>query len=157
MEVVLRRQRWLLALYGFRRGSAYFRLIRLRLSPSLSPLPFTPTMYLTTLPPIEPFYVTSPDLTKENWREKSEAKRAERDALIPPAWRLPASVLEDEERTDVTEVPGMCGLLNERELEITEIDDLGEVRLFSFLFSLAADPSYRAARQASLDWSLHRG
>jgi hypothetical protein len=89
-------------------------------------------MYLTTLPPIKPFYVTSPDLTKENWKEKAAAKREERDALIPTAWRLPDAVLGDEAMLDVRGVPASCGILDDLELEITEIDSLEEVRFFSF-------------------------
>lgn len=84
-------------------------------------------MYLTTLPPIAPFYVTSPSITKDNWRSRADEKRAERDALIPAAWRLPAAIVEDETVLDVTGVPKTCGILSEREIEITELDDLEEL------------------------------
>ncbi|GAA5885687.1 hypothetical protein JCM6882_007528 [Rhodosporidiobolus microsporus] len=76
---------------------------------------------------IPPFYVTCATVTKDNWREKAAAKRAKRDALIPVEWRLPAAVLEDETLSNVMEVPQTCGILTERELEITELDDVGEL------------------------------
>ncbi|GAA5849648.1 hypothetical protein JCM8547_000520 [Rhodosporidiobolus lusitaniae] len=84
-------------------------------------------MYLTTLPEIQPFYRTSPDITKENWREKAAAKGAARVGLIPPEWRLPAEVSGDDTMLSVMDVPRTCGIFSERELEITEEDDVGEL------------------------------
>jgi amidase len=56
----------------------------------------------------------------QDWRAISEAKRATRDALIPPAWRL--SSLPGPEVLDVTHVPVECGILSALELEITDTD-----------------------------------
>ncbi|GAA6001147.1 uncharacterized protein JCM10292_006399 [Rhodotorula paludigena] len=76
---------------------------------------------------LEPFYTTPATLTKDNWQAKAAEKRACRDALIPAEWRLPAVALDNEQMTDVTGVPATCGLLNKRELEITELDDVDEL------------------------------
>ncbi|GAA6047051.1 hypothetical protein JCM3770_004172 [Rhodotorula araucariae] len=89
-----------------------------------------------------PFYVTPATLTKDNWREKAAAKRAARDALIPPEWRLPEEFLRDEARKDVTGVPRECGLLNAREMEITEMDEVQE------LAKRVADRSFTAEEVA---------
>ncbi|BGP15791.1 hypothetical protein JCM10213_005727 [Rhodosporidiobolus nylandii] len=76
---------------------------------------------------IAPFYVTCPTLTKENWREKAAAKVAARDALVPLEWRLSSEILADTERMDVTGIPETCSILTERELEITELDEVEEL------------------------------
>ncbi|BGP39571.1 hypothetical protein JCM10449v2_003522 [Rhodotorula kratochvilovae] len=90
-----------------------------------------------------PFYITPATLTKDNWQEKAAAKRAARDALIPPDWRLPAEVLDDKERKNVTSVPKECGLLSEREMEITEMDEVEQ------LAKLIADRTYTAEEVAT--------
>ena len=51
------------------------------------------------------------------WSIIAERKRAQRDALIPPEWRLDPSLVP-EDRLDVLSVPEESGLLTERELEI---------------------------------------
>jgi amidase len=58
-----------------------------------------------------------------DWRVVAANKRAARDALIPPAWRL--SPLPGPEVLDVTHVPVNCGILSETELEITDTDARG--------------------------------
>ncbi|GAA5849651.1 hypothetical protein JCM8547_000521 [Rhodosporidiobolus lusitaniae] len=78
------------------------------------------------LPTVEPFYITPPDLTASNWRSRAAAKRAARDALIPAEWRLDEAVLAPANRDATTVVAG-CGLLSEREMEITELDELKEL------------------------------
>ncbi|KAL7419003.1 hypothetical protein Q5752_006688 [Cryptotrichosporon argae] len=49
----------------------------------------------------------------------AKAKRAQRDAAIPSAWRLAPGAIPDD-RLDVTAVPAECGLLTAAELAITE-------------------------------------
>ncbi|GAA6007715.1 hypothetical protein JCM10207_004851 [Rhodosporidiobolus poonsookiae] len=78
------------------------------------------------LPPIAPFYVPPAGLTADNWRSKAAEKRAARDALIPPEWRLPAAFL-GEDVLDATSVVRECDILTPRELEITELDELEEL------------------------------
>ncbi|GAA5830768.1 hypothetical protein JCM11251_001068 [Rhodosporidiobolus azoricus] len=76
---------------------------------------------------VPPFYVTCPTLTKENWREKAAAKRARRDALIPVEWRLSEKALKDQSLDNVIEISSTCGILTQRELEITELDEVEEL------------------------------
>lgn len=78
-----------------------------------------------------PYHQTLPHLTKDNWREHAADKRARQAALIPQEWRLSPEAL-DTAGDDVTEVPRTCGILSERELEITELDEVKEVRAFPF-------------------------
>ncbi|KAF8246482.1 amidase signature enzyme [Wilcoxina mikolae CBS 423.85] len=51
------------------------------------------------------------------WEEIGRQKRQERDSKIPDQWRLQNI---DKSRTDVISVPRECGLLTDRELDITE-------------------------------------
>ncbi|GAA6003800.1 uncharacterized protein JCM10292_003380 [Rhodotorula paludigena] len=78
------------------------------------------------MPLIAPFHVTLPHLTKDNWREKAAEKKQAQDRLIPAAWRLSPELLADD-RADVTGVPKECGILSDRELEITELDEVEEL------------------------------
>jgi hypothetical protein len=82
------------------------------------------------LQPIPPFYTTPPTLTADNWRSKALEKRQATRDLIPAEWRLPVSYLD---RKDATVVVKECGILTEREVEITELDELEEVRFSLFL------------------------
>lgn len=54
----------------------------------------------------------------QSWQEKAHAKREQRAASIPEAWRL--SALPSSEEVNVTHVPRTCGLMTQKELEITE-------------------------------------
>ncbi|GAA6027662.1 hypothetical protein JCM8097_007971 [Rhodosporidiobolus ruineniae] len=76
---------------------------------------------------VAPFYVTCPTLTKDNWRDKAAAKRAARDELIPLDWRLPQELVARDPAKGVMEVPKTCRILTERELEITELDEVEEL------------------------------
>lgn len=57
------------------------------------------------------------------WQEKLAKKKAECEAALPDAWRLPQAVI-DETRANPTKgvmhVPAACGLLSAEELDITE-------------------------------------
>ncbi|KAL1720608.1 amidase signature domain-containing protein [Schizophyllum commune] len=69
---------------------------------------------------------TPPVLEKpSDWTTIAAAKRAARDALIPPAWRLPDKPEYTDESSpayllDVTGVPASCGILRPDELVITD-------------------------------------
>lgn len=56
-----------------------------------------------------------------SWQSIAERKRAERDALIPQEWRLKS--LPPPEVVNVLDVPRICGLLSDEELDITENHD----------------------------------
>ena len=54
----------------------------------------------------------------EAWRPIADRKQRDRDARIPPDWRLksvPPSVI-----TNVLSIPHTCGILSKQELDITE-------------------------------------
>lgn len=59
------------------------------------------------------------------WQEKASAKKAAQEALIPKDWRLqhPPS----DPQLNVLDVPRTCGILNDKELEITELNDVAEL------------------------------
>lgn len=75
---------------------------------------------------VAPYHTTLPHVTKDNWRELAAEKRAQRDALIPAEWRLAEQFTSGDAR-DVTGVAKQCGILSEREVEITELDEVQEV------------------------------
>ncbi|BGP12227.1 hypothetical protein JCM10213_007485 [Rhodosporidiobolus nylandii] len=58
----------------------------------------------------------------DDWRTLAASARARTEALIPPAWLLPPSLLADLP-LDVRDIPRSCGILDARELEITEETD----------------------------------
>ena len=55
------------------------------------------------------------------WRELALIKLAQRDAAIPPEW-MPTSTQVPSELLNVIDIPRTCGILDARELEITELD-----------------------------------
>lgn len=74
-----------------------------------------------------PYYTPTPGvLNKDNWRDKCAEKRQKRDELIPAEWRFDTAKYDGLK--DVRGVPARCGILSEREIEVTEIDDAAEVR-----------------------------
>ncbi|KIX96407.1 uncharacterized protein Z520_07673 [Fonsecaea multimorphosa CBS 102226] len=63
---------------------------------------------------------------REEWRTLVERKRAEGAKAIPKEWRLSPSILESvnaDADISVLDVPGKCGILTPKELEITETYD----------------------------------
>lgn len=61
-----------------------------------------------------------------SWEQKAQAKRTQAAAKIPPAWRLPSTFLANISQVSsqsVLDIPRTCGLLNDRELQITESCD----------------------------------
>ena len=65
-------------------------------------------------------------MTVVSWEQKAEAKRAQAAAKIPLTWRLPSAILatiSEDSGQSVLDIPRTCGLLNDRELQITELYD----------------------------------
>ena len=65
-------------------------------------------------------------MTLNSWEKKAQAKRAQAAAKIPRNWQLPAKILEvvsQDSNQSVLAIPRTCGLLTERELDITEAHD----------------------------------
>lgn len=59
----------------------------------------------------------------KEWQEIVAEKRAEVASKLPQEWKLPPNILEDvtpNANTNVLDIPGKCGLLTNKELEITE-------------------------------------
>ncbi|EPQ27061.1 uncharacterized protein PFL1_05345 [Pseudozyma flocculosa PF-1] len=61
---------------------------------------------------------------KPDWKAVVARKRAERDALIPAEYDIPASKLPPVDGKSVVSFPATCGLLTPAEVAITEIDDV---------------------------------
>lgn len=75
---------------------------------------------------IEPYHTTLPHVTKDSWRQLAAEKREKRDNLIPAEWKLDAQLVEEAGK-DVTGIAQQCGILSQKELEITEIDEVQEL------------------------------
>ena len=54
------------------------------------------------------------------WHNIRNSKQAHRDSLILKEWLLPASSLPDDDVLNVMDIPRTCGLLDPKELHITE-------------------------------------
>ena len=59
--------------------------------------------------------------TQLHWQEQVADKRERQQAAIPQEWLIPPV---PEGQTNVIDVPRTCGLLTQRELEITEVTDV---------------------------------
>ena len=55
------------------------------------------------------------------WQELAADKKERQKAAIPTEWLIPPV---PEEQTNVMDVPRTCGLLTEKELEITGVSDV---------------------------------
>ncbi|ETI20590.1 hypothetical protein G647_08628 [Cladophialophora carrionii CBS 160.54] len=65
-------------------------------------------------------------MVREDWRILVAAKRAQVAKALPQEWRLPSSILDTVSPTadtNVLDVPAKCGLLTEKEIDITENHD----------------------------------
>ena len=73
-------------------------------------------------------------MNSKNWKDIAARKQAQRETLIPEAWKIDASVYEGQ--TNVLEVPNTCGVLSKQEIQITSnydaVDLLAEIRLRTF-------------------------
>ncbi|GAA6041540.1 hypothetical protein JCM8097_004252 [Rhodosporidiobolus ruineniae] len=56
-----------------------------------------------------------------DWQQRAQLKRAAQVGLIPPAWRLPASIISSLP-LDLRDIPRSCGILSANELDITEAE-----------------------------------
>ncbi len=59
-----------------------------------------------------------------SWQEVAEAKRAQREALISDAYKVPVESLPAASTDSVVDFPSKTGILSQREIEITETDDV---------------------------------
>ena len=59
------------------------------------------------------------DKPLQGWEAKVKAKREQRQSSIPPEWVI--ETIRDDV-TNVLDIPAQCGLLTEKELEITNTD-----------------------------------
>jgi hypothetical protein len=78
---------------------------------------------------LPPYHETLPHVTKDNWREVAAQKKQSVNDAIPKDWLLPKGKYDD--LLNVMHVPKECGILSDKEVEITEIDDVAEVSIFS--------------------------
>lgn len=62
--------------------------------------------------------------TLETWQTKVAKKQVEIKAAVPPEWLLPATTTPPK---NVLDIPRQCGLLSEKELDITESYDAVEL------------------------------
>lgn len=62
-----------------------------------------------------------------SWQEVAEAKRAQREKLIPASYKVPSKSLPPVSTDSVVDFPRTCGILSEREVEITETDDVADL------------------------------
>lgn len=62
-----------------------------------------------------------------DWKATAAAKKAAQAASIPPEWTIPASKLPQEQTLNVTGFAAQSGIMNEKEIQITELDDLAEL------------------------------
>jgi len=60
-----------------------------------------------------------------SWQEIAAKKQAQREALIPPKWRLDASKYQS--RSNLLNVPVECGILSGRQVDITSNYDAVEL------------------------------
>jgi amidase len=65
-----------------------------------------------------------PHAMPAQWEAIALRKRQERDSKIPKEWRLPTAGTRP---TDVTGVPRTCGILSEKEIDITENYDARDI------------------------------
>ncbi|GAD94116.1 general amidase, putative [Paecilomyces variotii No. 5] len=62
-------------------------------------------------------------MTIRDWQEVVAEKRAEVASKLPQEWKLPSTILEDvspNSNINVVDIPRTCGLLSDKELDITE-------------------------------------
>ena len=56
-----------------------------------------------------------------DWKAKAAARKAQQEGEIPEKWRITANTTDS---LNVLNVPHTCGVLNEKEIAITELDDV---------------------------------
>jgi amidase len=83
-----------------------------------------------------PHHETLPHLTKDNWREHAAKKKQSTLDAIPKEWRFDAAKYAGQK--NVIDIPRQTGILSDKDIEITEIDDANQ------LAAKLADGSYTA-------------
>ncbi|KPV74611.1 uncharacterized protein RHOBADRAFT_36508 [Rhodotorula graminis WP1] len=73
-----------------------------------------------------PYHVPLPHLTKDSWRDEAAKKRDQLASLIPAEWQLSPEAL-DAAGDDVRGLAASSGILSDRELDITELDEVQEL------------------------------
>ena len=58
----------------------------------------------------------------EDWKIRAAARKAQQEKEIPDEWRISAI---PSAKLNVLDVPSSCALLSEKEIQITETDDVG--------------------------------
>jgi amidase len=69
---------------------------------------------------------TTAEIQLQSWKVVAKAYREQTTAKIPASWLLPSSLTSTISETSVQNVlaiPRTCGILNEREIELTESYD----------------------------------
>ena len=73
-------------------------------------------------------------MSNAGWQEIAAEKQAQRNALIPPEWRLDTAKYRS--RNNLISVPNECGILSDRQVEITSnydaVDLLARVKEGTF-------------------------
>lgn len=59
-------------------------------------------------------------MATEEWKTISEKAKQILNDSIPTEWRIPKDKLPSDDQLNVTGVPAQCGILSEKDLEITE-------------------------------------
>lgn len=65
-----------------------------------------------------------------DWQSISAKKREQRDSKIPKEWSLSESILKDisqDANFGVLDVPRTCGIMSEKEVELTEKYDASDL------------------------------
>lgn len=58
---------------------------------------------------------------RTNWQDQIVDKRQRQKAAIPPEWIIPTT---PDDQTNVMDIPATCGLLTDKELQITGLSDI---------------------------------
>ncbi|RHZ54891.1 putative general amidase [Aspergillus thermomutatus] len=60
-------------------------------------------------------------MTVVDWQQKAQFKQSEAASKIPPEWRLSSDILNAiSNESNILDIPTKCGILSDRELDITE-------------------------------------
>ncbi len=87
-------------------------------------------------------------MSSSSWQEIAAQKQAQRDAVIPPAWRL--DVHKYRSRSNLLKVPVECGILSDRQIDITSNYDAVDLlaRMRDGIFSVEEVVTAFCARAA---------
>lgn len=83
-------------------------------------------------------------MTVKPWQEIRDLKKSEQASRIPTGWKLSSKDIPTEETTDLRPVAATCGILSDRELDIT-----GESYDATSLAAAIAEGTYSAEEVAT--------